>query len=632
MSMPVTRTINLLDLGQQEDNERSLMTRNVEMYTPEGVVIHETLQNSMDAIQKSDKDRGTVSIWLDMDNQSVKITDNGRGFPFDLKLLGLGGTDKSSTDWNLGGNIGVGLKVVILSSKLFGFIAVSGGKRWSCRIADANRYLERLTDAVTINYTDPVDDAGDSGTEVSYVFPDDKVTEFVDLLFAYGAKVDDVLATTTVDKFRLAIEYYFRTYTYAGNVSRLLGNPGIKVTDISVNIVCRSPAGLDKIRNPELKTILQANGTFASSFLNKHWDFAEAVSRARAGASRPAIISVDLQPAGLIGQYSQNYVYARGFTAKSDFRMFLSNPHIRDPPNVQSYENLFDQISGMYLVIGSIPVIKKYLIEDTTRHFIAASGIPSAHMLDKPSRGGELGYIGNIHLIVNVKAKLNYGKQTITNTRLVGHIGRYFNDAYRATLKNMAKAIVGTSPGTTREPEAHTHTEIVTRRDLNIPNLSIMKEPVNETELIALFYELVGRGYLNEYRTYALFPWDQYDGKMMLKGPRARDFTLPTIDPDIPVVEFKHKVSDIVADFEDDVKTATDITLLVAWINDYRGTHMNYEVIEVRGSELEDRALKHVTTCLHQRTSGHKIQLLLLQEVVADIREGRIVPAIRQAN
>jgi hypothetical protein len=600
------------------------------MYPSEFVTLLETLQNSIDAIQKSTKDRGSVNVWLDLDNESVKIIDNGRGFPFNISLLGLGGTDKDSSDWTLGGNIGVGLKVVILSTRNFELKAIHGGRRWSANVTDSYRYLLGSADEVPISYVEPVVDENPSGTELSYSFPDGRVTEFVETVFGFAKQVDNVLATTTSDKFRLAVEYYFRTYSYAGNVSRLLGSTEIKISDITINFICRTPTGRNKLQEQELKAIFEANDTFTTRFVNKHWDFAEAVGRSRPGVSRPAILTMDIQPGGLIGQYSQNYVYARGFTDRRDFEKLLVNPYIREPPDVSSYQRLFDQISGMYVIIGSTPVVKKYMIETTTRHFIAASGIPSVHMLDKPSRGGQLGYIGNIHLIVNVKAKLNYGKQTITNTRLVGSVSRFFNDAYRATLRNVAKAIVGGSPGFTEATGVQTHMDVMGRRDLNLPSLTIMKEPLNEIEVIALFYELVGRGYLNEYRTYALYTWQQYDGKVMTRNPGEGSFRQPVIDPDIPVIEFKFKVSELIADFEEGTKRAADIHVLVAWEDDYTGSHMDYEVIELAGTELEDTAIEHVAKCLHQRSSGHKIQLLLLQNIIARIRAGSLSPRTPQ--
>jgi hypothetical protein len=76
----------------------------------------------------------------------------------------------------------------------------------------------------------------------------------------------------------------------------------------------------------------------------------------------------------------------------------------------------------------------------------------------------------------------------------------------------------------------------------------------------------------------------------------------------------------LVADFEEGTKKAADIAVLMAWEDGYKGGHMDFEVVEIKGTELEDTALNHVTTCLHQRSSGHKIQLLILKKIVADIQ------------
>ena len=78
--------------------------------------------------------------------------------------------------------------------------------------------------------------SGEPNTELTYSFPDNKVSDFVRLLFDYAKQVDNVLAVSLLEKFRLGIEYYFRTYSYAGNVSRLLGMAEIKVVDIGIYI------------------------------------------------------------------------------------------------------------------------------------------------------------------------------------------------------------------------------------------------------------------------------------------------------------------------------------------------------------------------------------------------------------
>ncbi|MEM2146774.1 MAG: hypothetical protein QW279_15530, partial [Candidatus Jordarchaeaceae archaeon] len=119
---------------------------------------------------------------------------------------------------------------------------------------------------------------------------------------------------------------------------------------------------------------------------------------------------------GYIGNYSGRYLYIQKFTDLSEIRKMLNNPKTRKPPNFSEYEPYFQRyIAGNYLIVGSRDVLRKYLIDFPRSRFVAASGIPSVHDILTPSDVGGLGFINNICLIVNLKGKLTYGKQTVKN-------------------------------------------------------------------------------------------------------------------------------------------------------------------------------------------------------------------------
>ena len=621
---------NLIELGSSPENQRGLVARTVETYPPAWITVHETLQNSIDAIQQSTDESGNVHIHLNLDDQKIKIRDTGKGFPFNLDYLGLGGTDKSQTDWHLGGNIGVGLTVVILSTNYFKLNTVFDNKLWQCEFTDAFKYLLGEKDTVDFTYEAPITLATPqaSYTEIEYSFPDDKILTFLNMINSdYRERVSNKFVTNNLEKFKFGVEHYFRTHSYAGNVSRLSVNPDVKPVHIQIYIDTVSPTVIDSISDDEFRELLSANNHIEIGFENKYWDIIEAIGRIRSGISRPAVVQNDIQPGGRVGgPYGQNYIYVKTLQTQPEFESLLNNPHLRNAPNPAEYQRLFDQLESIHCIIGSIPVLSDLLIDNTSQ-FIAASGIPSAHLLDKPSRGGELGYLSNLHLILNVRAKLNYGKQTITNTRLVSYASKYFNDAFRSTLKNIAKEFVGSlSPPI--PPQFAPPTSIVTRRDMGLSHLSIIKEPMQgkEHEVIALFYELIGQKYFTEYKTYALSSRTTYDARMMIKYPTLEDFQAPTIDDHIPTLEFKVFISDLISNFEEGDKKATDLSVVIAWDQDYDNSHPDYEVIGITGTDIEDYGLEHINQCLHQRSSGHYIQLLILKDVIAGIREGNIVP------
>jgi hypothetical protein len=612
--------MDLLSLSVDKDNQTSIIKRTIETYPEEWVVIHETLQNSIDAIQKSDKQEGEIKITFNLDSAEIEITDNGKGFPFDLKLLGFGGTDKDSQDWNLGGNIGVGLKVVIFSTKKFELLANTKENTFKCNISDAYKYISGEVKSVPLKYENIVEKNADTGTTIKYQFNSDAIYEFIKKVAnEYASIVSEDVAKSDLDKFKIALEYYFRSHTYAGNISRLLNAAGNKKVNIKITLLCTPSFDFDKLNAWKLPDVLKQNNKVEINFQNKFWDITESLDRIQGKTSRPALITQDLPEGGRIGNYNTNYIYVKDFINQTDFGRLIKNDIIRDPPSAAAYATLFSQTLGIHIVIGSVETLRKYLIEDS-RQFIAASGIPSSHYLIKPSRGGELGYIANIHFVIDLKSKLNYGKQTISNTQLVGLASKFFSDAFRCTLKNVAKAIVGSEPGGTSYVTS-SNEDIVNRKDLGLNGISIIKEPTSEVETIALFYELIGASHLKGYETYLISSHDTYDSKMMIKFPNITASNTVDVGRDIKTAEFKFMVKGLVQDFESGKKRAVDISLLIAWDDDYTNTHPDYEVISLTGTEIEDYRLDFVKTCLHYRQTGHKIQILLLKDVIKEIKE-----------
>lgn len=607
---------DLLEFGINEKNRKKIILKTIETYPMPWVVVHEAVQNSLDATQKSNQTEGRVSITLNLDKQEVKVQDNGRGFHFDLSLLLYGGTDKD-TDLDapiLGGNIGVGIKTVIFSSKSFELESVVNGQIWRLKVLDAYKYasLDKLIPEVK----EPEPCNKPNGTSICYSFPDEKVTEFVRMLYDdYARKVDDKLAGSPEEKLTLGTEYYFRSYSYAGNTNRLLGIGGIKPSKITLSLLCSEESTLGSIPEIELKGILRNNSRITVTFENKHWDIREAIDRTRRGYPKPQPISQPLPEGGRFTRQGPNYVYVQSFVGEQGLEKLLRNPYLHEPIDVNVHRTFFSQCLGAYLVVGSADTIRPYVLGDV-RQFICAQGIPSDHLIDKPKAVGELGYLANICCILNLDTRLNYGKQNITNKRLLGYANSYFTDAFRATLRNIATAFAGK----TRIPPPPSPVEILQRRDIGLSSLTIIKEPSDENEVIAIFYELVGKGHLTNVQTWHLSSREPYDGKIIMKLPHDKGFPVPHSNKDFQTLEFKIRVWDLVHDFEAQTKDPQFIDLLVAWQDDYsdtRNPHPDYEIIDVRMAPgMEEQMPKEITKCLHARHIARFIPLLILKDVI----------------
>jgi DNA topoisomerase VI subunit B len=113
------------DFNQQHSRYivRGHLKKIVEIYDLEWRVVHELVQNAIDAIQaNSAVSHGQVDLVLDIDRDEVTVTDNGTGFTNDPQLLcpnGTGAEKRFSSRSPAKGYQGVGLKAVMYSTTLF---------------------------------------------------------------------------------------------------------------------------------------------------------------------------------------------------------------------------------------------------------------------------------------------------------------------------------------------------------------------------------------------------------------------------------------------------------------------------------------------------------------------------------
>ena len=211
---------------------------------------------------------------------------------------------------------------------------------------------------------------------------------------------------------------------------------------------------------------------------------------------------------------------------------------------------------------------------------------------------------------------MNYGKSQLTDNHLVGRIRRFINDAYSATIQNAAGNWVGKI-----DEEEEEYDYFLKRESLNIPELATKKVPRDENDVIALFFELVGRGYILGYQSFGLSQIDRYDGRFILR--RKGDEGDPEIPPDdrqLSAIEFKVTASALIRDLEREVKDARDLKLVIAW-DEGTSSSDQFGFADIEHSRYyPDKVYLGVTRYLQNTKSGSQIQVLLLKSVVDDIR------------
>lgn len=271
-------------------------------------------------------------------------------------------------------------------------------------------------------------------------------------------------------------------------------------------------------------------------------------------------------------------------------------------------------------MIGSRGALTNYLA-GAPRQFIAADGTPTAHILPGPTRGGDASYVSNnIHFVANVDAHLNYGKQTISNPRLVGMVAEYFSDAVRATLRNVAISLVGSNYSTTSaddiEDTSGTETDVLSRPKLAGGYLYFKRLPRDENALIAIFFELLGRGYLTGYHFYSMSQRARYDGRASMRLDNQSEVPMPDVDNDLENVEFKLDVNDLVDDFENEIKMPTEVQLLIVWDDTLKTSITDYQVLDIEYTNNADRAMAGVDKVVHCKRQNRMIQMLVIQDFV----------------
>ncbi len=442
----------------------------------------------------------------------------------------------------------------------------------------------------------------------------DVLTEILE--HQYG-DVADALARTRTEKLQIALESYFRSYSYAGDVNGLLDVGTVVPIEVKLRVVARG-ALTGQVFAPLAEEL--AERPVETTFKSSHWDVQEAVDRTRAGIPRPTVLTQALPAGGQLGRFNENFLYVAKLTDAEGYASLVANPNLRRPIDASKYDRLFEQLRGIYVAIGSRAVLERYRV-GAPRQFVAADGIPSAHVLPGPQRGGEATYVANnIHFIANVSAKLNYGKQTIPNPRLVGRVNDFFSDAVRATLRNVAISIVGSQVATSTaddlEDTSRTEADVIARPLLAGGLLHFKREPRDENALIAIFFELIGRGFLTGYHFYSMSQKQTYDGRAAVKLSNQDAMPAPQADVDLSNVEFKLSIDALIDDFENEWKLPAEIQLIVVWDDTLDPRITDYQVVDIEHTDDADRAMGGVTKALHCKRQHRMIQMVVVDDLV----------------
>ena len=630
---------DLLNPSDFSELYRHQLKQTISAYNPTQIVLGEALQNAIDAIVEADGTSHEITIDLDLDERTVKVTDTGIGFPNDPKLLFLGGGTKRHGDPRLFGFVGVGIKVVLFSSKKFSIRGHSNDESFSYEISNAYQFNNDPSLNLRVPSRFLKDDSSplDKGTEVYYQFPHhvahDPVEQFMQNMHTqclpqgndtgFGKTLQSAVDRGFYkNRFSGLMEAFLRRHTYAGDVLNYLGKKQeLSDAAIKVNVLCSDPSGTF---GDEIGELFDGKTKFAFKMIPEYLLVSDNLNWVPQ-QNRPGLFHEALGRGGTnLTRTWKGFNFCRYFDTE-DFEKLLTNKNGELPKTVKESikeyrEKLFRRINGILLTIGHIPMFEEFLPGGSQR-VISVNGVATTHAIDL-TRGRNQAYIRCFDLVIDVNAQLNYGKSQLTDTHLVNRIRRFVNDAYATTIQTAAAGWVGRLNPPNPEEE---HDFYLRREYLSISDLAVRKVPEVENDVIALFFELLGREHLTGYQSFGLSQMDPYDGRFLIR--RSGDespLVAPADDRQLPAIEFKVTASSLIRDLEREAKDPREIKLLIAW-DEGNSNSDQFGFADIEHSRYhEDLVYPGVTRYLQNTKSGAQIQVLLLKSVVDSIREQQI--------
>ena len=113
---------------------------------------------------------------------------------------------------------------------------------------------------------------------------------------------------------------------------------------------------------------------------------------------------------------------------------------IEDQGKLQKHKKVLERINGIYLLIGPSRYLKTFL-HLSTKQLISINGLPTNIGLNVVTSSGKLGYLLNIHFVMDLDTTLGYGKRNIPSV-VKGQADAFFADIFNL-LTRISSLIVG---------------------------------------------------------------------------------------------------------------------------------------------------------------------------------------------
>jgi molecular chaperone HtpG len=517
-----------------------------ESYSNPWDILAELNQNSIDAIEEWQTDHKyssrdhSIDIQIERSSNSIVIEDTGTGIlPENLPdLLAPNATDKVG-DMSTIGEKGVGLTYCIFCSNHFKIETTSPSGYYEAEINGARTWRERdNVDNIpkTENETKEADEYDPEKTGTKIRLDDVKLAE------------EDEESVFELSPARL--EYLLRTKTAIGNTKTRFDE---EQPEIEIELTVLDKNGEDFTGNVDHQYY----------FPDEFWD-------------DERIVDIEeFENRDDIGRMSdkQKKSHLEGKVWKVSGKTERNGKEIRYyalfVPSSKAWGRIADQN-------GLIDVNKNPDLDSGI--YVSTRGMPTGIEIGIPSTGAR-GYWANTYILLGYDGfNFDLGRKSIPG-RTQGMLKEVAKDKFK-TFSNWRDVINVRSKTPSRKPQQVVRTqrderfnELERLKDLNCPGIEFEKVPDGqEAGVVSIFHELVGSGFLDNYRGYRTGYnqdydfWGLYTAAIEELGNNIQSqFAEKESISQKVVIEAKYDAADVISDIEAGQKYLADIDLVISW-------------------------------------------------------------------
>jgi anti-sigma regulatory factor (Ser/Thr protein kinase) len=528
-------SINFLRLENSRDLENEMLRKQanniLQSYSHRWDIFSELFQNAIDAIEENPNiTLGRIDFVYDAYTKCISIRDNGTGIEIEqFERIFQPNYSLKNGKGNLRGEKGVGLSFLVFSTTRLEIETSNGCKKIDGKIEYAANWIRKeREESPLLDYSLLTENK-----------PTDSYTKFT--LFGINDEEQTLWNFAATE-----LEYVLRTKTAVGNTAILFGNKRL-----AKEIIIR----------------------FTFIDLHGHSEVKEIPYRFDAPHEHIKCITFDTRKEKLANA-EQNSVTGRPIYGHGT-SISASGREIRYyffAASKSKYNEMSHKILGKE---------DKELVQ--AKVYIATKSMPTGIILEPPTGLGKVGYWNNIYIVLEYDdLKLDMGRKSVPAS--VGTmLKKVAGDIFKEVTKHLSDIVQDPNEDVEEmfENKAAIDAEWERLRavsNLNKTKIAFFKIPQTEQGVIALFYELVGRGLLSGYRTWNINTVSQYDAFVTYEKKNKNPIKL--------IVEFKYEAYDIIADIIDNKKDYSQIGMLICWsLNEKKIRNSNCSIEEQESDE-----------------------------------------------